>query len=394
MARYSNGFIQYLDGSGNPLAGGKVYFYSSGTTTLTNTYADSGLTIPNPNPMILDGAGRLIAPFLNGNCRVVLKDKDDNQISEMDPVQGSLSESQWSDWSITTTYGVSDIVRGSDLEYYISLTGNNLGNDPTSSPASWSQTSFVTIWNANQSYSENDNVFESGTQYKSLVDNNLNNLPSTSPAEWGTPTGGVVAGNPVSVLTNDVPYLEASNNLSDVVDSSASRTNLDVYSTGEVYSAGEVDTALSGKLDTTATAADSQLLDSLDSTQFLRADVDSATTGQISGITPTAAAHLTRKDYVDDKVLNKNWVLKWSGSNSVVPNSWGDGEYMVEISIYILYVVVTTINSTSSTTTRYFGTAPPKTISAEHFNSNFIGRQYFDSGTENFVSITKIYKAE
>lgn len=46
------------DNNGNPLPGGKLTCYLAGTTTLQNTYSDSGLTTPNANPVILDSSGR------------------------------------------------------------------------------------------------------------------------------------------------------------------------------------------------------------------------------------------------------------------------------------------------------------------------------------------------
>tara|TARA_R100001086_G_scaffold200856_1_gene117058 strand:+ start:6976 stop:8349 length:1374 start_codon:yes stop_codon:yes gene_type:complete len=49
---------QFDDSDGNPLAGGKVYTYEAGTTTLQASYTDSGLGTPNANPVILDAAGR------------------------------------------------------------------------------------------------------------------------------------------------------------------------------------------------------------------------------------------------------------------------------------------------------------------------------------------------
>ena len=52
-----NGKQQFIDGNGNPLAGGSVYFYLPGTLTPTNTWADPGLTILNTNPVILDANG-------------------------------------------------------------------------------------------------------------------------------------------------------------------------------------------------------------------------------------------------------------------------------------------------------------------------------------------------
>lgn len=49
---------QFFDDSGNPLSGGRLYTYQAGTTTLSPTYTSyTGLT-PNPNPIVLDSAGR------------------------------------------------------------------------------------------------------------------------------------------------------------------------------------------------------------------------------------------------------------------------------------------------------------------------------------------------
>jgi hypothetical protein len=49
---------QFFDDSGVPLAGGKLATYLAGTTTPAPTYTDSTGTTPNPNPVILDAAGR------------------------------------------------------------------------------------------------------------------------------------------------------------------------------------------------------------------------------------------------------------------------------------------------------------------------------------------------
>lgn len=56
--RYPKGY-QFFDGNGNPLALGNLYYYIAGTTTPQNTYSDSASTIPNTNPIVLDGSGRL-----------------------------------------------------------------------------------------------------------------------------------------------------------------------------------------------------------------------------------------------------------------------------------------------------------------------------------------------
>ncbi len=51
-------WLTFFDGNGNPYAGAKLFVYAAGTTTKINTYADVNLTVPNPNPMTLDSAGR------------------------------------------------------------------------------------------------------------------------------------------------------------------------------------------------------------------------------------------------------------------------------------------------------------------------------------------------
>lgn len=49
--------IQFLNASGKPLSGGKVYTYSAGTTTPLATYTDSTGTVQNTNPVILNSGG-------------------------------------------------------------------------------------------------------------------------------------------------------------------------------------------------------------------------------------------------------------------------------------------------------------------------------------------------
>jgi len=49
--------LQFFDANGNPLAGGKLYTYASGTSTPLVTYADSTGTAANTNPIILNSRG-------------------------------------------------------------------------------------------------------------------------------------------------------------------------------------------------------------------------------------------------------------------------------------------------------------------------------------------------
>lgn len=69
---------QQFDSLGNPLSGGKLNFYQAGTVaTRQNAFQDVALTIPYPNPITLDSAGR-VPPFYlaDGNIKISLTDKN------------------------------------------------------------------------------------------------------------------------------------------------------------------------------------------------------------------------------------------------------------------------------------------------------------------------------
>lgn len=84
--RLFNPQLQFLDNSGLVVSGGKLFIYLPGTTTKLTTYTDSTLGTANPNPIILDSAGRPsngAAPidiFITQACKVVLAPSTD-----MDP---------------------------------------------------------------------------------------------------------------------------------------------------------------------------------------------------------------------------------------------------------------------------------------------------------------------
>lgn len=50
--------VQYLDSSGRPLNGGRLYSYAAGTSSPANTYTDSTGSVANTNPIVLDAGGR------------------------------------------------------------------------------------------------------------------------------------------------------------------------------------------------------------------------------------------------------------------------------------------------------------------------------------------------
>lgn len=157
MARYVNPAQQYLytDPISNvfgPVKQGKLQFFKSQTNTPIITYKDSLLTIPNTNPVILDDEGRTPNIFFEGSARVILADQNDVQIWERDPVGGENEFGQLSLWDQTVIYNSTDYSIGSDDKIYKSLSDDNQGNDPTTSPTQWEEVRFIGVWNTNVLY--------------------------------------------------------------------------------------------------------------------------------------------------------------------------------------------------------------------------------------------------
>ena len=98
---------QFFDSNGDPLSGGKLYFYEPGTTTDKNVYSDSGGLTTLTNPVILDSSGRT-SIWLNGYYKVVMHDLDDVEVDSLDNVSGQYyqvtSNIQWTLQNDALTY--------------------------------------------------------------------------------------------------------------------------------------------------------------------------------------------------------------------------------------------------------------------------------------------------
>lgn len=70
---------QFVNGSGVPLANGKVYMYVPGTTTQKNTWVDEYQTVLNANPISLDSNGMAII-YGTGDYRQQVYDSSNNLI--------------------------------------------------------------------------------------------------------------------------------------------------------------------------------------------------------------------------------------------------------------------------------------------------------------------------
>lgn len=185
--RFNNPVPQYLDNSGNVLAGGKLYLYESASNTFKTLFNASNKQTQIANPVVFDASGRTPEIFFEGTARAILTNSDDVQIWDRDPVNSENLQVNLSLWSAAIAYEEFDFVRGSDGNYYQSKTNDNLNNDPTISPnndPNWEQIFFNEVWNNQTNYSADDLVWDDAIQYRSLVDGNIGNEPSTSTSQW------------------------------------------------------------------------------------------------------------------------------------------------------------------------------------------------------------------
>ncbi len=81
--------VEAQDSSGGVLAGAKLEFFTTGTSTNLDTFSDEALTSANANPVVADSAGRWAAIFLKDkDYKVTLSDSADVQVWSADPVHG------------------------------------------------------------------------------------------------------------------------------------------------------------------------------------------------------------------------------------------------------------------------------------------------------------------
>ena len=81
--------MQFFDANGNPLVGGKLYTYASGTTTPQATYTDYTGATANTNPVIFNSRGEAAVWCGNSRYYMELKDANDTLIWTADNVNGA-----------------------------------------------------------------------------------------------------------------------------------------------------------------------------------------------------------------------------------------------------------------------------------------------------------------
>lgn len=82
---------QFFNNNGTVLSGGKIYTYAAGTTTPLTTYTSLAGTVANPNPVVLNSAGRVsgqIWLIYGASYKFVIKDSLGNTIDTQDNISG------------------------------------------------------------------------------------------------------------------------------------------------------------------------------------------------------------------------------------------------------------------------------------------------------------------
>lgn len=228
-ATVDNFFLYDFPSGAAPLENGEIDFFESGSSTVRKTtYSDVGETIPNSNPLIIRGDGRVPDVYGTGNYRIVVRTSTGVQILSRDPVGGDQALTFGDDWSATQTYSESDVARDNE-RYWQSLTNNNANNQPsTDGGTNWAELPFDKI---SENIDNIDNLYESGISdwnpaidyqagawARSTVDNAVygllpagdpTNEPSASPADWNQVTTTTVAQDTQVNIPTDFPDLQA-----------------------------------------------------------------------------------------------------------------------------------------------------------------------------------------
>lgn len=89
-----NAVNQFIDASGNPLAGGTVFMYIPNSSTPKDTYQDSAGTILNTNPIVLNASGEAII-YGSGAYRQVVYDANGDLIWDQITADTSVGGFAW-----------------------------------------------------------------------------------------------------------------------------------------------------------------------------------------------------------------------------------------------------------------------------------------------------------
>lgn len=111
-------FRPAFDANGIIVAGASLTFYTSGTSTLQQIFADAALMTPLANPLTANSAGVWPSIYIDNSktYRVVLRDGNGSVLNEVDPyVPGSVGGSAGATGPANSTYPTAAAIRASAL---------------------------------------------------------------------------------------------------------------------------------------------------------------------------------------------------------------------------------------------------------------------------------------
>ena len=153
-------FTQQFVMDGVPLSGGLLYFFTAGTTTPQSAFQDTGLTVPHPNPIVLDASGRVPMFYLaDGFIKIRLTDDSGvtviaaDQLLVIGPSSGGGGGGGGSTPGDTTQFlATGDIKARYDTgvkDGFVRCNGNTIGNvgsSATERAEAVCQPLFVHLW--------------------------------------------------------------------------------------------------------------------------------------------------------------------------------------------------------------------------------------------------------
>ena len=134
--------FQAFDSNGDPLSGGLVFTYDTGTTNKKTTWTDSTKGTPNANPVVLDTAGRANI-WLDGQYRVVLAPSTDS-----DPPVAPI-------WTVDNVDSILSSI-GSDTTFLVEHTSAGRHLDPDASSYTDFATAILTLGSTEATLSISD----------------------------------------------------------------------------------------------------------------------------------------------------------------------------------------------------------------------------------------------
>lgn len=205
LERFFDPQMRKFDANIRPLPGARLYFFDNNTTTPKAVYQDKQGSLAHTNPVIADSTGAFPQIFLDGLYSVELRSNKNivqpgwpiNNIGQDTPVV------PFGPWNEINTYNTGEVVTAPNGNWYRSITDNNLGNDPISSPSEWEVIPIpvASSFTSNKSYLT---WADDGDQVSLNVDSE--GLAADVVSELSTIATPVVMGDDLSVSENFSVY--------------------------------------------------------------------------------------------------------------------------------------------------------------------------------------------